>query len=151
MTGYYMGYQKNDVIAVQINDIGNDGEGIGRVDGYTLFVKDAVIGDTIEARITKVKKNYGYARLEKIITPSPFRVAVKVCNLASVLSAKFNATASMMAGFLGEPNSYSPWWDKIQCFSSLARTCGNPSISRIFSPIISTPMIICPRNCPSSV
>ena len=74
MTGYYMGYQKNDVIAVQINDIGNDGEGIGRVDGYTLFVKDAVIGDTIEARITKVKKNYGYARLEKIITPSPFRV-----------------------------------------------------------------------------
>jgi len=74
VTGYYMGYQKNDVIAVQINDIGNDGEGIGRVDGYTLFVKDAVIGDTIEARITKVKKNYGYARLEKIITPSPFRV-----------------------------------------------------------------------------
>ncbi|MCM1040153.1 MAG: 23S rRNA (uracil(1939)-C(5))-methyltransferase RlmD [Ruminococcus sp.] len=69
-----MEYRKNDVVAVQINDIGNDGEGIGKIDGYTLFVKDAVIGDTVKAKITKVKKNYSYARLEKVITPSPFRI-----------------------------------------------------------------------------
>lgn len=69
-----MEFQKNDIVTVQIEDIGNDGEGIGRLDGYALFVKDAVIGDVVEARITKVKKNYGYARLEKVITPSSFRV-----------------------------------------------------------------------------
>lgn len=67
-------YQKNDVVQITIEDTGNDGEGIGKADGYTLFVKDAVIGDVIEARITKCKRNYGYARVEKVITPSPFRV-----------------------------------------------------------------------------
>lgn len=67
-------YQKNDVVRITIEDIGNDGEGIGKADGYTLFVKDAVIGDVIEARITKCKKNYGYARVEKVVEPSPFRV-----------------------------------------------------------------------------
>ncbi len=70
-------YKKNDRVTVTIEDIGNDGEGIGRADGYTLFVKDAVIGDTVEARITKCKKNYGYARVEKVATPSPFRVVPK--------------------------------------------------------------------------
>ncbi len=70
-------YKKNDVVRLTIEDIGNDGEGIGRADGYTLFVKDAVIGDVIEARITKCKKNYGYARVEKVVTPSPFRVEPK--------------------------------------------------------------------------
>ena len=70
-------YNKNDIVPVTIEDIGNDGEGIGKVDGYTLFVKDAVIGDTVEARITKCKKNYGYARTEKVVTPSSFRVEPK--------------------------------------------------------------------------
>ena len=46
-------YKKNDIVRLTIEDIGNDGEGIGKADGYTLFVKDAVIGDVIEARITK--------------------------------------------------------------------------------------------------
>lgn len=66
-------YQKNELLTVEITDIGNDGEGIGRCDGYTLFVKDAVVGDIVEARITKPKKNYAYARAEKIVKSSPFR------------------------------------------------------------------------------
>jgi len=73
-------YRKNDVVTLTIEDIGSDGEGIGKSDGYTLFVKDAVIGDTVEARITKCKKNYGYARVEKVVTPSSFRVEPK-CKL----------------------------------------------------------------------
>lgn len=72
-----MEVQKNDVITVQIHDIGTEGEGIGKVDGFTLFVKDAVPGDVVEARIVKVKKNYAYARMEKVVTPSPFRVEPK--------------------------------------------------------------------------
>ena len=72
-----MEFKKNDMVTVTIEDIGNDGEGIGKAAGYTLFVKDAVIGDVVEAKITKCKKNYGYARVEKVITPSPFRVEPK--------------------------------------------------------------------------
>lgn len=67
-------FQKNDLVTVSITDIGTNGEGIGKIDGYTLFIKDAVIGDTISAKIMKTKKNYGYARLEKVISPSSFRV-----------------------------------------------------------------------------
>ena len=66
--------QKNDMIDLKIEDIGIDGEGIGKYEGMTFFVKDAVIGDVIRARITKLKKNYGYARVEEIVTPSEYRV-----------------------------------------------------------------------------
>ena len=72
--GIRMDYKKNDILTVTIEDIGNDGEGIGKVDGYTLFVKDAVIGDVVSCKIMKAKKNYAYAKLEKIIKPSTFRV-----------------------------------------------------------------------------
>lgn len=67
-------YKKNDILTVTIEDMGHDGEGIGKVDGFTLFVKDAVIGDTVSVKIMKSKKNYAYAHLEKVLTPSPFRV-----------------------------------------------------------------------------
>lgn len=69
-----MEYKKNDMLTVTIEDMGHDGEGIGKVNGYTVFVKDAVIGDTVRAKIMKAKKNYGYARLLEILEPSPDRV-----------------------------------------------------------------------------
>ncbi len=69
-----MGYEKNDLITVEITDMGVEGEGIGKVDGFAFFIKDAVIGDTVQAKIMKSKKNYAYAKLEKVLTPSPFRV-----------------------------------------------------------------------------
>ncbi|OUP81534.1 23S rRNA (uracil(1939)-C(5))-methyltransferase RlmD [Lachnoclostridium sp. An169] len=69
--------QKNDTAQVEITDIGVNGEGIGKVDGYTLFIKDAVIGDLVEAKVIKAKKNYGYARLMRVIRPSEYRVEPK--------------------------------------------------------------------------
>ncbi len=72
-----MEYKKNDLVQVTIEDIGTEGEGIGKIDGFTLFVKDAVVGDEVEAKVVKAKKNYAYARVEKVITPSPFRVEPK--------------------------------------------------------------------------
>ncbi len=65
--------QKNDIINLKIEDMGIDGEGIGKYEGMTFFVKDALIGDNIKARITKLKKNYGYARVEEILESSPYR------------------------------------------------------------------------------
>lgn len=74
--------QKNEMVTVTIEDIGVNGEGIGKVDGYTLFIKDAIIGDVVEAKIMKAKKNYGYARLMKILTPSEDRMETPVCPMA---------------------------------------------------------------------
>lgn len=70
-------YNKNDIITVVIEDMGIDGEGIGKLDGYTFFVKDAVIGDTVEAKVMKAKNNYAYAKLINIITPSQNRTEPK--------------------------------------------------------------------------
>ena len=69
--------KKNDFVTLTIEDIGVGGEGIGKAEGMTFFVKDAVVGDVIEARITKLKKNYGYARLMKILKPSEKRKEAK--------------------------------------------------------------------------
>ncbi len=72
---------KNENYQVLIEDMGNDGEGIGHVQGMTVFVKDAVVGDLAEVKIVKVKKNIAYGRLMKLITPSPYRVE-PVCDKA---------------------------------------------------------------------
>jgi 23S rRNA (uracil1939-C5)-methyltransferase len=69
-----MRYQKNDLVTVAIEDLGQDGAGIGKVDGFTVFIKDALIGDIVNARIMKAKAHYAYAKLEKVVEPSSFRV-----------------------------------------------------------------------------
>lgn len=72
-----MEWKKNDRIQVRIEDISQDGSGIGRLEGYTWFIKDTVIGDFVEAGIMKMKKNYGFARLNCVLEPSPCRVEPK--------------------------------------------------------------------------
>ncbi|MCH5252963.1 MAG: 23S rRNA (uracil(1939)-C(5))-methyltransferase RlmD [Lachnospiraceae bacterium] len=69
-----MTFQKNEEVILDIDDLGNNGEGIGHLHGYTLFVKGALPGEKIKARIMKQKKGYGYARLSEILIPSPDRV-----------------------------------------------------------------------------
>ena len=69
-----MEYRKNEMVTLKIEDCGVDGEGIGKADGFTIFVKDAVIGDVVTAKIMKARKNYGYGRLMEVLTPSPDRV-----------------------------------------------------------------------------
>ena len=76
-----MSMKKNDLTTITIEDMGVGGEGIGKADGYTLFVKDTVIGDVAEVKVMKAKRHYGYARLMKIVQPSPDRVE-PVCPVA---------------------------------------------------------------------
>ena len=66
--------KKNDIFVVGIEDISDDGSGIGKLDGYIWFIKDTVIGDVVEAKAMKVKKSYGFARLLNILTPSVNRI-----------------------------------------------------------------------------
>lgn len=76
-----MTIQKNDELIINIEDIGSDGEGIGKHEGFTLFVKNTIIGDKVKVKVMKAKKSYGYARLLEIIDASPYRVDPK-CPLA---------------------------------------------------------------------
>lgn len=68
-----MDFKKNQEVILKIDDLGNNGEGIGHVDGYALFVKEVLPGETIRAGIMKCKKNYGFARLLEVLEPSPDR------------------------------------------------------------------------------
>lgn len=76
-----MRIQKNDELTIDIHDIGSQGEGIGRYEGYTLFVNNATIGDKVKIKVTKAKKNYGYGRIIEILDPSPYRVE-PICKIA---------------------------------------------------------------------
>ena len=69
--------EKNQEFTVSIEDMSEDGAGIGKLDGYIWFIKDAVIGDVVRARAMKMKKNYGFARLMEILTSSEARVEPK--------------------------------------------------------------------------
>lgn len=66
--------RKNDIINVDILNMGNDGEGIGRFDGYTLFVKGALPGEKVRVKVLKTKKHFGYAKLLEVLKPSGERV-----------------------------------------------------------------------------
>ena len=67
--------QKNDLITLEITDLTEEGQGVGKKDGLVFFVKDSVMGDKVEARILKVKKNYAYAKVENLLEASPHRIA----------------------------------------------------------------------------
>lgn len=66
--------KKNDIVTLEITDITPEGSGVGKIDGgYVLFVPGTAPGDVIEARVLKAEKSYGYAKVESVISPSPFR------------------------------------------------------------------------------
>ena len=73
--------EKNQECIIKIEDMSLEGEGVGRLDGYALFVKDTVIGDEVRVKIIKANKTYGYARLMEVITPSSYRVTAR-CPIA---------------------------------------------------------------------
>lgn len=72
---------KNACYTLEIEALGGEGEGIGKVEGFTLFVAGAIPGDQIEARVLKIKKNYGYAKIEQMIQPSKDR-CLPLCSKA---------------------------------------------------------------------
>ena len=65
--------EKNKIYEMNIDALGSNGEGIGRIDGYTVFVEGALPGEKISVLIVKVKKNYGYGKLMEILEVSPER------------------------------------------------------------------------------
>src|SRR4051812_48355158 len=66
--------QRGDELDVRIDSLAYGGAGVARADGYVVFVRDAVPGDRVRARITKRKRAYAEARAVEVIEPSPERV-----------------------------------------------------------------------------
>ncbi|MCD8348853.1 MAG: 23S rRNA (uracil(1939)-C(5))-methyltransferase RlmD [Lachnospiraceae bacterium] len=88
--------KKDDIVTLKIEDFSTEGLGIGHSEGLTLFVKDTVIGDVAEVKVMKMKKTYGYARLLRILTPSPDRVeapcpVARPCGGCQLLEMKYEA------------------------------------------------------------
>lgn len=65
---------KNEEVTVDIVGLTHDGEGVGRTDGYTLFIQGALPGEQVRAKVLKVKKQYGYAKLLEVLRASADRV-----------------------------------------------------------------------------
>ena len=84
-----MEYRKNDMVTLEITDCGVDGEGIGKVDGFTVFVKDAVIGDTVEAKILEGKKELWLRTADESAGgfPAPRGTGMRICGALRWLSA----------------------------------------------------------------
>ena len=70
---------KDQIIELEITDLNNLGCGVGRKDGKVVFVKGAVKGDVVRAKIIKVNKSYSVARLEGMIAESPMRIEKDEC------------------------------------------------------------------------
>ncbi|MGG1876215.1 23S rRNA (uracil(1939)-C(5))-methyltransferase RlmD [Paenibacillus cisolokensis] len=66
---------KNDEVVIDIIGMNHDGEGVGRADGYTLFVQGALPGEKVRVKVLKTKKQYGYAKLLELVEASPSRIA----------------------------------------------------------------------------
>ena len=118
--------EKNQEFELTIEDLGNDGEGIGHIDGMAVFVKDAVPGDVIRVRIVKVKKQYAYGRVMEVLTPSPDRVKPR-CLKARQCGGCTLQHLSYEAQLLYK-------WNKVK--SCLERIGGLTNVDALMEPIV---------------
>lgn len=66
--------EKGQILELKIEDMSSEGAGIGKADGFAVFVKNTVVGDVVKAELTKVKKNYGFGRVTEVVEASLWRV-----------------------------------------------------------------------------
>lgn len=121
-----MALEKNQEYAITIEDMGNEGEGIGHIDGMAVFVKDAVVGDVARIKIIKAKKNYAYGRLMELITPSQYRVEpicphARRCGGCSIMQVDY---AKQLA------------WKQDKVMNCLKRIGGISNVEELMEPII---------------
>ncbi len=69
--------RKNDIIELEITDMTNEGNGVGRYDGIAVFVPMTAVGDRLSCRIVKVCRSYCYGMIDRLIRPSAFRCDVE--------------------------------------------------------------------------
>ena len=67
-------FKKGDIVQVEITDISDQGQGIGKAEGMACFVGGTVMGDTVLCELTKVKKRYAFGKLLEVVKPSEYRI-----------------------------------------------------------------------------
>lgn len=87
---------KGRVFEGLISSVAEDGSGVAKLDGYTVFVKNAVFGDRCKIEITKANKSYGFGRIVEQISPSPERIqplcpAFPSCGGCTLLHTDYSA------------------------------------------------------------
>lgn len=128
--------KKNDTCELVIQDMGIDGAGIGKTADVTLFVKDAVIGDEVLAKVMKMKKNYGYARLVEVRKPSPFRVVPRC--------AVYRQCGGCQLQALDYQKQLE--WKENKVKNNLERIGGFQEVEKVLEPIIGMEEPFCYRN-----
>ena len=78
--------QVGDILELKIEKLNSEGDGIARIDGFVLFVKNSCPEDVLKCKITKLNKSYGFAQIEEIINPSSYRTEPK-CKLHKLCGA----------------------------------------------------------------
>lgn len=98
--------KKNDLAAVSITALTNEGCGIGKTaDGIVIFVPYSAAGDRLRVRIVKVNRSYCYGKIEEILTPSPDRIpadcpAFGQCGGCDFRHIRYEAELRAKEGFL---------------------------------------------------
>ncbi len=127
----------NDTLKLNICDMTVEGAGIGKTkDGYPLFIKGAIVGDTVDAVVTKTNKTYGFAKLINIDTPSPYRTE-PVCPIAQ----RCGGCSIMNMSYDGQLETKSKL-----VVNNLAKIGGCPSGSYIYDGIIGADSVCSYRN-----
>lgn len=98
---------KNDIIELDITDISSEGSGIGKHCGMAVFVPLTAVGDRALVRIVKLKKNYAFGKLEKILTPSGDRITpdcdvFSKCGGCVFRHISYQSECEWKASFVGE-------------------------------------------------
>ncbi|RKD21069.1 23S rRNA (uracil-5-)-methyltransferase RumA [Ammoniphilus oxalaticus] len=66
--------KKNEQIELIVSDLSHDGQGVGRFEGYTLFIPQALPGERIKAQVMQTGKKYGFAKMLEVLQPNEHRV-----------------------------------------------------------------------------
>ena len=95
--------QKNDEFEIKITDMTDEGLGIGKHEGFTWFIKDSIVGDTVLCGVTKIKKTYGFARVIRIIEPSADRTEApcpiaRACGGCQIQQMSYDAQLRLKSG-----------------------------------------------------
>lgn len=77
---YIVPVKKNEDYIITIDNMGYEGEGVGKIDGFTVFVAGAIVGEKVLIKIVKISKNFGFGKLLEIIEKSISRIE-PVCDI----------------------------------------------------------------------
>ena len=97
--------EKNQIYEIEIKDVASDGNGVGTIDGFAVFIPATVTGDIVRALIVKVQKRYAYAKVLEIIKPSLYRkesecTAFEKCGGCSLMHINYEHQLEIKKGII---------------------------------------------------